>query len=120
MTKAPAFNIEVYSEPRAPALARHTCGETALFDDFGTGFTLLRIGTAPPEAKALIEAAAARRLPLKVVDVPESEAWRKYECYGLIIVRPDQFICWRSRTEPSDADARALLDRITGRLVKSR
>jgi hypothetical protein len=76
---------------------------SSLFDRFGTGFTLLRLGgSAVPSAP--IEAAAKKaRVPLKVLEVPQSEA---RDLYGadLALVRPDQYLAWRGNAPPSDPD----------------
>ncbi|HEY1152696.1 MAG TPA: FAD-dependent monooxygenase [Pseudolabrys sp.] len=81
----------------------------SLFDRFGVGFTLLRFGVE--SGAALIEAAAARGIPLTVVDamLPAARA-----LYGrdLALIRPDQHVAWRGDTAPADADA--LWAKLTG------
>ena len=83
---------------------------SSLFDKFGRFFTLLRFDPAV-ETAALQKAAAARSVPLAVVDVtlPEGRA-----LYGrdLALIRPDQYIAWRGDRLPDDLDA--LLARVTG------
>jgi 2-polyprenyl-6-methoxyphenol hydroxylase-like FAD-dependent oxidoreductase/sugar lactone lactonase YvrE len=122
----PPFVLDDYRESsapgaRAPHLWRAGRPTLSLHDQFGTGFTLLRIGADAPSGTALIEAARARGVPLTVLEVPEPEAVRKYEAFGLVLVRPDQHIAWRSRGEIVDAgDAGAILDRITGRAMSER
>jgi hypothetical protein len=83
----------------------------SLFDQFGTGFTLLRLGESPPHAESLVAAATRRGIPFAVVDVPDPEA---RELYGrdLALVRPDQHLCWRGNRLPDECDA--LLARVTG------
>ena len=83
----------------------------SLFDLFGVGFTLLRLGRRPPAAEALTRAAQRRGMPLDVVEVPDDDA---RELYGrdLALVRPDQHICWRGDALPGDCDA--LLRRVIG------
>ena len=115
---APAFVLDEYRESsapgvRAPHLWRAADPKVSLHDQFGKGFTLLRIGADAPRGTLLIEAARRRGIPLTLLDVLEAEAVLKYEGYGLVLVRPDQHIAWRSRGEPIGIDA--LLDRITGR-----
>jgi len=82
----------------------------SLFDRFGKGFTLLRLNPAIPSG-ALERAAAARGIPLSVLDVPMPEA---RELYGrdLALIRPDRYIAWRGHRVPDDTDA--LLARVTG------
>lgn len=84
---------------------------SSLFDRFGPGFTLLRLGGSAPRAEALRTAAAVRGVPLTVLDLPDPAA---RELYGrdLALVRPDQHLAWRGDREPGDADA--LLARLVG------
>jgi 2-polyprenyl-6-methoxyphenol hydroxylase-like FAD-dependent oxidoreductase/sugar lactone lactonase YvrE len=139
----PPFTLDHYLETSAPGVrAPHLWLEAgkgpkrkALFDQFGKGFTLLRLGVNPPAGSALIAAAAVRNIPLTVLDLPQPEASQKYQGWPLVLVRPDQHIAWRGRSEPqlrsdsdigsdsgigSDGDSDyqsvdALLDRVTGR-----
>lgn len=102
--RAPPFALDSYTESsrpgvRAPHLWR--ADGSALYDHFGAGYTLLRLGARPVEASALIDAFAARRVPLSVVDVAEAEATAKYQGYPLVLVRPDQHIAWRGHAVPT-------------------
>jgi len=85
---------------------------TSLFDLFGIGFTLLRLGPQAANAGELASAAARGGIPLDVIDVPNGEA---RDLYGrnLALIRPDQHICWRGDALPGDCEA--LLNTITGR-----
>ncbi|WP_052864094.1 FAD-dependent monooxygenase [Streptomyces niger] len=99
---------------RAPHLwldARHGAG-SALADRFGAGFTLLRLGPGPADAKPLQAAAQAQGMPLTVLDVAGPEA---RELYGrdLVLIRPDQHIAWRGNRLPIDPGD--LVSRTTGR-----
>lgn len=121
-SEPPPFLLSDYRETsapgaRAPHLWRDADRKVSLHDQFGKGFTLLRIGADAPSGAALINAALACSLPLTVLDVPEAEAQHKYQGYGLVLVRPDQHIAWRSRGEPLLAEAQTVLDRISGRLM---
>jgi hypothetical protein len=82
---------------------------TAIFDLFGAGFTLLRF--ADVEASALIEAAAIRKVPLKLIDVRDRNAAAIYE-RKLVLVRPDQHVAWRGDVGPDDS--LAIIDRVRG------
>lgn len=84
---------------------------SSLFDRLGRGFTLLRLGPDAVEATPLERAAAARGIPLKVLDVTLPQG---RELYGraLALVRPDQYIAWRGDRLPDDADA--MLTQVTG------
>ena len=84
---------------------------SSLFDRFGPGFTLLRLDAAATDTAALQRAAAARALPLSVLDLDLPQARALYG-RGLALIRPDQYICWRGDRLPDDVDA--LLARVTG------
>jgi 2-polyprenyl-6-methoxyphenol hydroxylase-like FAD-dependent oxidoreductase len=75
----------------------------SLFDKFGRGFTLLRLGRHAGDASSLIGAARKRNIPLTVIDLPSAEA---RELYGrdLALVRPDQYVAWRGDAPPADPD----------------
>ncbi len=80
---------------------------TSLYDHLGTGLTLvgpLRAGQAA--VAALAGEARRRRIPLTLVQAPESYRWRE----EYLLVRPDQHIAWRSG-DALDID----LDIVTGR-----
>ncbi len=83
----------------------------SLFDCFGTGFTLLRLGSNPPDAVALMADAKRRGLPLAVIDLPDAAARELYDC-SLALIRPDQHVAWRGNALPSDCGA--VLDRVSG------
>ena len=82
---------------------------SAMFDHFGPGFTLLRFGEH--SAAPLVEAAASRGVPLKVVDIRDSKARSIYE-RDFVLIRPDQHVAWRGDAMP--ADALAVIDRVRG------
>jgi 2-polyprenyl-6-methoxyphenol hydroxylase-like FAD-dependent oxidoreductase len=84
---------------------------SSLFDRFGKGFTLLRLSRGAGGTKALEHAAAARGIPLVVLnlDLPEART-----LYGrdFALIRPDQHIAWRGDALPEDVDG--LLMTVTG------
>jgi hypothetical protein len=80
-------------------------------DLFGRGFTLLRLGAAPPDCTALVAAAASRGLPLTVHDISDSEVAAQYE-RRLVLVRPDGHVAWRGDVPPDDPAA--VIDTIRG------
>jgi hypothetical protein len=82
---------------------------SSLFDRLGRGFTLLRFDAAI-DTTALERAAAARGVPLSVLDVRVAEARGLYG-RALALIRPDQYIAWRGDRLPGDCDA--LLARVT-------
>jgi hypothetical protein len=79
-------------------------------DLFGRGFALLRFPGAP-DASSIAKAAAARRVPLEVIDLGEPAVAELYQ-RRMVLVRPDGHVAWRSDTLP--ADSGALLDRVRG------
>ena len=83
----------------------------SLFDRFGKGFTLLRLGRRPADTRSLEAAARRRRVPLTTIDLPDADA---RELYGrdLALIRPDQYVAWRGDTPPADPDR--LIERLTG------
>lgn len=83
---------------------------TSLYDASGAGYALLRLDPTI-DAGPLMTAAAARGLPVNLIDLapelmPEAGDSR------LIISRPDQHVGWRGPTAP--ADPLALVDRLRG------
>lgn len=81
----------------------------ALFDGFGTDFTLLRFAAA--DTAGFERAAARRGVPLAVLDVRDEHAARLYE-RPLVLIRPDQHVAWRGTAEPPDP--LAVIDRVRG------
>jgi len=86
---------------------------TAIFDLLGSGFTLLRF--AEGDGHALLEAAAARAVPLKLVDIRDPNAAQVYE-RRLVLVRPDQHVAWRGDTVPRNA--MDIIDRVRGQEIR--
>ncbi len=83
----------------------------SLYDAFGFEFSLLRLGPKAPDGAALIEAAARRRMPLSVVELPQDELRDLYAA-DLVLVRPDQIVAWRGHRVPGDPAK--LLAAVTG------
>jgi 2-polyprenyl-6-methoxyphenol hydroxylase-like FAD-dependent oxidoreductase len=84
---------------------------SSLFDRFGKGFTLLRLSRGAGGTKALEHAAAARGIPLVVLDLDLPEARTLYG-RDFALIRPDQHIAWRGDALPEDVDG--LLMTVTG------
>ena len=74
----------------------------SLYDSFGPGFTLLRLGPKPPQADGLLAAFASRNVPVRAVDVPSPVARDLYQ-RDIVVVRPDQHVAWRGNADPPDA-----------------
>ena len=85
-------------------------GNISTLDLFGDGFVLLRFGRNI-DASSLVAAAAARRVPLKIVDIDNRDIAALYE-RKLVLVRPDGHVAWREDACPDDAFA--LIDRVRG------
>jgi 2-polyprenyl-6-methoxyphenol hydroxylase-like FAD-dependent oxidoreductase len=75
----------------------------SLFDQFGRGFTLLRLGGSATNTNSIEAAARKRGTPLKMVDLPAADA---RDLYGrdLALIRPDQYVAWRGNAPPADPD----------------
>jgi hypothetical protein len=106
---ARAFVPAARSGTRAPH-AWISPGRSTL-DLFGKGFVLLRLGSDPPEASALAEAARSRGVPLETVTLADPEIAALY-ARPLVLVRPDGHVAWRDHRPPGDPVA--LVDRVRG------
>ena len=82
----------------------------SLYDAMGPWFTLLRLDRSV-SVTPLVEAAAARRLPLSVFDVDAEGATQLYG-RKLVLARPDQHVGWRGDAVPDDP--LSLIDRLRG------
>jgi 4-hydroxyisophthalate hydroxylase len=81
---------------------RQLASDRKVFEELGTGFTLLDLG-APDAAVAEIRSAAeASGVPLTVIRDDSTEAREFYQA-TLILVRPDQFVAWVSHGDVTDA-----------------
>jgi 2-polyprenyl-6-methoxyphenol hydroxylase-like FAD-dependent oxidoreductase len=83
----------------------------SLYDTLGFEFSLLRLGPSASDGVGFADAAAARGIPLTIVDRPEAEIRDLYEA-DLALIRPDQIVAWRGNRIPEDVDK--LLARVTG------
>ena len=89
----------------------------SLYDLLGPDFTLLRFGLAA-EVSALTQAAHDRGIPLALLDVPFDAPPQPYR-HRLCLARPDGHVAWRGDCIGDEAEAHALLDRITGALSRA-
>ncbi|MEX2126884.1 MAG: FAD-dependent oxidoreductase [Xanthobacteraceae bacterium] len=87
----------------------------SLYDAMGQGYTLLRLDPGV-SVSGIVKAAAARGVPLRVLDIDGAEAAAVYD-RKLVLSRPDQHVAWRGDAEPSDPFA--LIDLVRGDAVKS-
>jgi hypothetical protein len=86
---------------------------TALFDQLGTGFTLVDM-SGTEAGKGVLDAARRRGVPLTHLPIEDPQVRSIWE-RELVLVRPDQHVAWRGSAPPaSSAGWDAVLDRITG------
>jgi 2-polyprenyl-6-methoxyphenol hydroxylase-like FAD-dependent oxidoreductase len=103
-TPRPRDDPKIYTPSGVPGgrAPHYWIGEReSLFDRFGPGFTLLRLGPDAPRAEGFGRTAAARGIPFETVTVNEPGIAGLYE-RRLALVRPDQHIAWRGDSAPSD------------------
>jgi 2-polyprenyl-6-methoxyphenol hydroxylase-like FAD-dependent oxidoreductase len=109
----PAGEMSYTPSTRPGSRAPHAwigAGRSTL-DLFGTGFTLLRLGDAPPETSPLSAAAEDRGVPLTEVTLADPAIVSAYEA-PLVLVRPDGHVAWRGQDCPDDPVQ--VIDRIRG------
>src|SRR5262245_12452082 len=85
-------------------------GHRSLYDACGDDFALLRFDPRTP-VSGIVDAAARRSVPLKIVDVDARHAPSPY-AHKLLLLRPDRHVAWRGDEEPSDPVA--LIDLVRG------
>jgi hypothetical protein len=82
-----------------------------VFEEFGTGYTLLALDADDGIVENFDQAARSLGVPLKAVRDSCRGELTRYES-RLILIRPDQYVAWRSDTPPDDV--RALVRRAVG------
>lgn len=85
----------------------------SLYDVFGFEWTLLRLGSNPPDAEGFISGAARIGIDLAVVRISDEAVAALYE-RPLVLIRPDQIVAWRGA---DDGDVEAVFARLLGRDV---
>ena len=98
----PAYTMGTFTSSTVPGCrAPHLWleGRRSLYDALGPDYTLLRFDPMAA-VTGLVEAAASRNVPLKVLDVQAPEARELYR-RRLAVVRPDQHVAWRGNEEPA-------------------
>ena len=83
----------------------------SVFDALGPGYTLLRRDAQVP-VDALLQAAQAQGLPLRVLDAAPRDGWPAPYQHALVLVRSDTHVVWRGDALPVHADA--LVQRLRG------
>jgi hypothetical protein len=82
----------------------------SLFDLFGRDWTVLALGSEPPDTAPFEAIALERGLDLRIVRLAEPMLRDLYEA-PLVLIRPDQIVAWRGS---SADDAQAVFDQATG------
>jgi 2-polyprenyl-6-methoxyphenol hydroxylase-like FAD-dependent oxidoreductase len=83
-----------------------------VFEELGSGFTLLAFGAEDSAVPAFVHATASVGVPLSIVCDSYDGGREAYE-YRLVLVRPDQYVAWAGDHVP--ADTSALLRQVAGR-----
>jgi 2-polyprenyl-6-methoxyphenol hydroxylase-like FAD-dependent oxidoreductase len=81
----------------------------SLFDLFGFEWSLLQLGKT--SGAAFVAAAAKKGIDLKIVKLQSDEARDLYQA-DLALIRPDQIVAWRGR---SDGEAEAVFSTLLGK-----
>lgn len=100
---APAYTMSSFTESTVPGCrAPHfwLADGRSLYDALGPGYTLLRFSPFL-DVSALQSAAADRRMPLTIVDIPDKGIPGAYQ-HKLLMCRDDQHVAWRSDELPQD------------------
>lgn len=114
-TAVETFTATSWPGSRLPHVA--LADGTPVFDRLGPGFTLLRVGIDAPAGAALVDAALTAGVPLEVVALDDADAdavGSTWDDVTLLLVRPDQHVAWRARTDPTPDAATAVIGRVTG------
>jgi len=83
-----------------------------VYEELGTGFTLLALDANHATVMSFEESAAKLGLPLRIIRDSRSGGRERYEA-SLVLVRPDQFVAWAG-DEPG-IDASRILAKATAR-----
>ncbi|HUZ75273.1 MAG TPA: FAD-dependent monooxygenase [Stellaceae bacterium] len=83
-----------------------------VFEELGTGFTLLAFDAEAGAVPAFEQAARSLNIPLTVIRDSYAGGRDAYEA-RLTLVRPDQYVVWTGDRPPGDV--RGLLGKVTGR-----
>jgi hypothetical protein len=86
-----------------------------VYEELGSGFTLLALGADDAAVAAFESAAKASGIPLKVIRDSFDDSRGAYEA-RLVLVRPDQYVVWAGDEAPQDPAK--ILSRVTGTASK--
>ncbi len=82
-----------------------------VFEELGSGFSLLAFGVDDPAVSAFQDAADSLRIPLTVIRDSYDGPRQAYES-KLVLVRPDQYVVWAGDEAPSDTSS--VMRRVAG------
>ena len=103
----PGAVVGIHSTPSLVARAGHHLSPAVLssgrnvFEELGSGFTLLSFSLDAATTDGLVAAAEHDGVPLEVVTDIFADGRERYESH-LVLVRPDQFVCWVGDEAPAD------------------
>ena len=111
---APGFTMYTFTQSTVPGCRTPhfwRANGRSVYDQLGVWFTLLRFDKSI-DVTPLLDAAAARSVPLAVLDIQPDE---RTSVYGeaLVLSRPDLHVGWRGNALPDDPAA--LVDLLCGR-----
>jgi 2-polyprenyl-6-methoxyphenol hydroxylase-like FAD-dependent oxidoreductase len=72
-----------------------------IFEELGEGFTLLDLGAPAALVREFQVVAAAKGIPLKVIEDSRAGGRELYDA-SLVLIRPDQFVAWASDDPAGD------------------
>jgi 2-polyprenyl-6-methoxyphenol hydroxylase-like FAD-dependent oxidoreductase len=78
--------------------------QQSVHDLIGDGYTLLRLGSQPPDTAGFEQALSEHGAPLTVLDL-DLPAVRDLYGYDLLLLRPDLHVAWRGQRPPQDPAA---------------
>lgn len=113
--EAPLYDLTTYTPSTVPGCRTpHVVLDDgqSLYDCIGTGFALIR-SDASVAVDTFLQAAAARNIPITVIDLTRAQSAGLYD-RRLVLSRPDHHIAWRGDAVPDDIAA--LLDKMTGQV----
>jgi len=82
-----------------------------VFEELGSGFTLLAFDVPDRAVSAFIEAAGKLSVPLTTIRDSYAERRTEYQA-KLILVRPDRYVAWAAMAPPGDSEA--VIGQVTG------